>query len=218
MTQRPTPPAGFVERSLLGELRDAHVEERRLRAQAEQLVASTHSMSVMLLAAEGQANGLLKLVVAARRLIEARDGRDALAGLAEVITNVLGSEDFVVYGRRPGAARLAPLAGVGDAYARALGAQAAPAALETWLAERQVALRRCSGAVRLADQDIAICVPLTILDRVVGVIAIHQLLPHRAPLDASDDDVLGLLGAFAPTAILAADHRAGWTQLTVEEP
>ena len=216
MSPRATPPLGAIEHSLLAELRDAHRDEERLRAQAEQLLASTRSMSVMLLAAESHANRLLKLVVAARRLIEARDGRDALAALSEVVVAVVGSEDFVVYGLRPDSGTLVPLTGVGPAYTHALIEGEGPREIVGWLSDRQHALRPAPGAVRLGEREIAACIPLTILDRVVGAIAIHSLLPHRGPLDAGDDDVLAFIGTFAPTAVLAADHRAGWTQLDVE--
>ena len=217
MTPRATPPLGAIEHSLLAELRDAHRDEERLRAQAEQLLASTRSMSVMLLAAESHANRLLKLVVTARRLIEARDGRDALAALAEIVVAVVGSEDFVIYGLRPDSGILVALGGAGASYAQALIDGEGPRVIGAWLADRQHALRAAPGAVRLGERQIAACIPLTILDRAVGAIAIHNLLPHRGPLDAGDDDVLAFIGTFAPTAVLAADHRAGWTRLDVED-
>lgn len=216
MSPRATPPLGAIEHSLLAELREAHRDEERLRAQAEQLLASTRSMSVMLLAAESHANRLLKLVVTARRLIEARDGREALAALAEVVVAVVGSEDFVIYGLRPDSGSLVALAGFGASYAQAIIDGEGPPAIANWLADRQYAVRPGLGAVRLGEREIVACIPLTILDRVVGAVAIHSLLPHRGPLDAGDDDVLAFIGTFAPTAMLAADHRAGWTQLDVE--
>jgi len=216
VSSRPTPPLGAIEHSLLAELRDAHRDEERLRSQAEQLLASTRSLSVMLLAAENHANRLLKLVVTARRLIEARDGREALAALTEVVVAVVGSEDFVIYGLRPDSGSLVALSGMGPSYVQALIDGEGPRVIGAWLDDRQHSLRAAPGAVRLDNREIAGCIPLTILDRAVGAIAIHSLLPHRGPLDAGDDDVLAFIGTFAPTAMLAADHRAGWTQLDVE--
>jgi GAF domain-containing protein len=60
---------------------------------------------------------------------------------------------------------------------------------------------------------VAAVVPLKVLDRVVGAIVIGSLLPHRELLGGRDREILGLLAAYAATAIIAADRRARWRQL-----
>ena len=55
--------------------------------------------------------------------------------------------------------------------------------------------------------------PLRVLDRVVGAIVIGELLPHRAPLDRCDREILELLGSYAATAIIAAARRRRWRRL-----
>jgi hypothetical protein len=66
---------------------------------------------------------------------------------------------------------------------------------------------------RHMDANVAAVVPLCVIDRVLGAIVIARLLPHREALSICDRDILRLLGAYAATAIIAADRRGEWNQL-----
>jgi GAF domain-containing protein len=49
-----------------------------------------------------------------------------------------------------------------------------------------------------------VCVPLSIKERVVGVIAMYKLLPHKKGLTGLDFKLLELLGGHAATALVSS--------------
>jgi hypothetical protein len=205
------------ERLLREELIVSHREQTRLRLQSEQLVSSNRDLSTLLFSAERRAGELVKIIVAARRLLEARTGREALRSLEEILINVIGTEDFVVLSAVPDAKTLVPVGGMGnahessrrqtlslDAFAECLhgGRRLFASTPSTWGGETPM---------------LAACIPLRIMERVVGVIVIQRLLPHREALTAFDDELLTLLGEIAATIIIAADRRCEWTSLLVRD-
>ena len=54
------------------------------------------------------------------------------------------------------------------------------------------------------ERDICVCVPLRIKDRVVGVIAMYKLLPHKKGLTGLDFKLLELLAGHAATALVSS--------------
>jgi len=107
-------------RILRAELLDAHRDLMRARTQAEQLIVSNRDLSSLLASASSQAGELLKVSVAFRRLSEAGDAAAAaLWAVEDVAINVVGTEDFVLLACGP-TARMHPIAGMGDAFDKAL--------------------------------------------------------------------------------------------------
>lgn len=185
---------------------EARRELARLREQNEQLVASNGDLSRLLLAAEQRNGDAIKLIVSARRLMEAGSPADALRSLEEILINVVGTEDFVVLALHGDA--LIPIAGVGGAVEHARQYPPSRSVVLECLAHQEAV-----ASIRWHGEDVAACIPLRIDSRIVGAIAIANVLPHRAVLDVYDDEVLQLLSKFAASAILSAGHRADWTQL-----
>jgi len=180
-------------RILRAELLDAHRELVRLRTQLEQLLASNRDLSSLLSSSAQRSGELLKIIVAFRRLLEAHDAAAAMRSIEEILINVIGTEDFVVLLHTEAtAAPLVPVAGMGPSRDEAR--QHAPTMPE---------LLQLDGKV----------VPLYIAEHSVGVVVIASLLPHRDPLNASDDQVLTLLSRFGASAIMAAHHRHTWTHV-----
>lgn len=168
-------------RVLRAELLDTHRDLMRARTQAEQLIVSNRDLSSLLASASSQTGELLKVSVAFRRLSEAGDAAAALWALEDVAINVVGTEDFVLLACGA-AARMYPIAGMGDAFDEAL--DSAPTLAE----------------LRQSDDRV---VPLWFGGTVVGALVIRRLLEHRLPLTAADEQVLALLSHFAATAIVA---------------
>jgi hypothetical protein len=183
--------------------------ERNLRDQTEQLIASARRVSEKVLLTQRQLDHLTKAVVSMRRLLEAHDERDAVASVREILVNVIGTEHFVVYGAGTNGRSWVPLVGMGRSFDTAMAAGSAPSYVIEWLVARGSARDRADGGA-IWDRGVVACVPLTLLDGLYGAIVIHQLLPHRAPLDMDDEELLMLLGRIAPTAMLAARHRLTW--------
>ena len=182
-------------RILRSELLEAHRELARLRMQNEQLMGSNRDLSSLLVNTEKRSGELVKIIVAFRRLLESEDAASALRCVEEILINVIGTEDFVVLLITDRDA-MRVVAGMGPSITRAH--EALPT-LEQ--------LHRSGERV----------VPLYIADTVVGAVAIHELLPHRDPLNHNDDQVLNLLSRFAATVVMAAEHRKLWTRVKFAE-
>jgi hypothetical protein len=185
---------------------EARRDLARLREQNEQLVASNGDLSRLLLAAEQRNGDAIKLIVAARRLMEAASAAEALRSLEEILINVVGTEDFVVLALQGDA--LVPIAGMGGAVEHSRQYPPSRAVIMDCLAHQEAV-----ASIRWYGEDVAACIPLRIDSRIVGAIAIANVLPHRGVLDVYDDEVLRLLSKFAAPAILSAGHRSDWTQL-----
>jgi GAF domain-containing protein len=77
-------------------------------------------------------------------------------------------------------------------------------------------IRTEGGSVdRQGDDAITACIPMKIGQRVLGVIAIFRLLPHKGGLNSVDLDLLDLLSTHAAVALLFTrlysemDHPVG---------
>jgi hypothetical protein len=190
-------------------LHDARRIEQTLREQTARLIASMHDLSEKTLSMQQHLDHLTRIVVSMRRLLEARDERDAIVSVREIVMTLVGSEDFVVYGAVAHGRAWAPLTGMGRSHEHAQAAGTAPGYVTDWLLERGSARVREDGSA-IWDNGVVACVPLTLVDGLYGAIVIHRLLSHRPPLGPKDEELLMLLGTIAPVAILSARHRLEW--------
>jgi hypothetical protein len=83
-------------RSLRGELLEAHRDLNRLRMQCDQVVAANRDLSLQLTAASRSGGESLRTMVAFRQLLEAADAADAIRGIADIMINIVGTEDFAI--------------------------------------------------------------------------------------------------------------------------
>jgi len=186
---------GSELRILRAELLDAHRELVRLRSQTEQLLASNRDLSSLLSTSAQRTGELVKIIVAFRRLLEAPDAAAALRSIEEILINVIGTEDFVLLlSMESLSAPMHPIAGMGPALEGA---------------------RKKAPTLDEANTADGRALPMYIAEHLVGVIVIETLLPHRDPLNASDDEVLHLLSRFGATAVMAAHHRRSWTRVSL---
>jgi hypothetical protein len=195
------------------ELDTALAEAERLRLQVATLLNTHQQLSTLLVAADTRVGDMLKLLVTVRAMIESRDANAALESLEDVLVNVIGCDEYTVYSIDPRDRMLVPIAGSGQ-----LVRPSDRISLdESWLGEvvqsGSLLVTREPEPQQRHRIDVAAVVPLKVLDRVVGAIVISSLLPHRELLGACDREILGLLGVYAATAIIAADRRARWRQL-----
>lgn len=198
-----------------GELALALEETDRLRTQLERLITANKNLSALLVSSDTRSGVLLKLLVTVRSLIESRNATSALDGVCDILVNVVGTNDFLVYSLGEAGDTLVPIAGKGDSFE--LGSTVPLAG--SWLGnvvragEVLIAHGPIRSSYRRKMSNVAAVVPLKVLDRVVGAIVIARVLAHRDLLDVCDREVLGLLGAYAATAIIAADQRCQWSHL-----
>jgi len=151
---------------------------------------------------EAKVTNLACLYVAITSVHGALDRRSVLSSVQEIVTNLIGSEEMAIFETDAARGRLTLLASMGiepgryqeiDIGAGPIGRAAT--------GERLV---RTEGGSLTEDGDDALtaCVPLKIGGRVIGVLAVFRLLPHKGRLDSIDLDLFDVLAAHASTALL----------------
>jgi nitrate/nitrite-specific signal transduction histidine kinase len=144
---------------------------------------------------EEQNSNLANLYVASHQLHTCPDRATVLSTIQEIIINLIGSEQLVIYQRgsdavfRPAASfgldeeRLVELPGEG-------------------------ALEKLGQGDVFADpahqQPLTACVPLKVGDRVEGAILVFRLLEHKPSLEQVDHELFELLSVHASTALHCA--------------
>jgi len=191
----------------------ARVDE--LQRQVSTLLATQRELSSLLVASQARNGEQVKLLAVVRGMIDARDSTEALERLVDILSNVIGAREFTVYALDPIDEALVPIAG-------AHGGQGAGDRIP--LAHDRLGTTVRGGRLYVAGAmergrsghpppEVEAVAPLRILDRVVGAVVIASLLPHREGLDRCDREIMELLGAYAATAIVAADRRRRWHRL-----
>jgi GAF domain-containing protein len=152
---------------------------------------------------EAQVANLASLYVAVTSVHGAWDRPSVLTSVQEIVTNLIGSEEMAIFETDVEHGRLMLLASIGiepswyqeiDVGEGAIGRAAATG-------ERLI---RSEGGSLSEEGDAALtaCIPLKVAGRVVGVLAVFRLLPHKLRLDAIDIDLFDVLAAHAASALL----------------
>lgn len=147
---------------------------------------------------EQQNTNLANLYVASHRLHSTLDRGEVLAGIQEIIINLIGSEELAVFEIRTGerAPRLAASFGL---EFRSFGEFPAEAqeAIEQSLRNPEVCIGEDDG-VGLRP---TVCIPLRVDGRVIGVIAVFRFLQQKLGIENVDRDLFDLLSTNAATAL-----------------
>ncbi len=139
---------------------------------------------------ERENHGLASLYVASYQLHGSLDPREVVRTISEILINFVGAKTFALYLLEDGALRAAAAEGVSaDALAPLDPAQPL--------------------GPRLLDKDPLAVRPLRLRDRVVGALAIWELLAQKGRLDDVDGELLNLLGSHAAIALEAARLHSG---------
>jgi nitrate/nitrite-specific signal transduction histidine kinase len=145
---------------------------------------------------------LANLYVASYRLHSTLDPVEVIECIKEVLINMVGSEEFSVFIVDDETNELM-LAGYEGEIARRFEGRRVRfgEGIEGAVAE--------SGKMLLPNgndpsRDVCVCVPLRIKERVVGVIALYKLLPHKKRLTTLDFKLLELLAGHAATALVSS--------------
>jgi len=180
----------------------AYTEEyvQRLLAENERLRLLVDGLKAE---SEAQVSNLASLYVAVTSVHGALDRPSVLSSVQEIVTNLIGSEEMAIFETDAARGRMTLLASMGiepGAYQEiSIGEGAIGRAAAT--GERLI---RQEGGSLTDDADAALtaCIPLTVAGRVVGVLAVFRLLPHKGRLDAIDIDLFDVLAAHAASALL----------------
>ncbi|HEX6098251.1 MAG TPA: hypothetical protein VF432_18125 [Thermoanaerobaculia bacterium] len=148
---------------------------------------------------EEQNSNLANLYVASHQLHTSVDRATVLATIQEIVINLIGSEQLVIYERcRDSVFRPAASFGLD----------------EQRLAEvtGEYAVEKLGKGHVFTDpadrQPLTACVPLQVGDRVEGAILVFRLLEHKPSLEQVDHELFELLSVHASTALHCASLHA----------
>ena len=149
-----------------------------------------------------QNEGLANLYVASFQLHSTLDPEEVMGTVKEIIINLVGSEEFVIFVADKRTGELSPVAWEGSSPVQDGASAPWDAALLNRVARTGQPFFAPAGP-RRRGAPLA-CVPLTIKKEVVGVIAVFGLLAHKTGLAALDMEILNLLAGHAATAIVSS--------------
>ncbi len=170
---------------------------------------------------ESQNNGLAGMYVATYRLHGSRGEEEVVQVIGEIVANLIGSEEMVLYSLENGVEKPLLLYSVGVEEA-ALDADGPLVDLVRKVAQSgsshfctetgsAIAPEVEVQAVPASSSVVTACVPLRIYDGTWGVLVIFGLLPQKPCLESFDFELLDLLGSQAGVALhrTALEERLG---------
>jgi hypothetical protein len=184
-------------------------DESRLREELARTEDRKREFSAQFAEVERQNSNLANLYVASYRLHGTLDREEILAGVQEILANLVGCEQTAVFDLTEdrSALRLVSANGIErDRYRTVplgrgpIGAAAASG--EAFLAGPG------AGERSPEEPDLTACIPLRLDGRVIGAIAMFRLLPQKAGIEELDRELFDLLATHAATALYCADLHA----------
>jgi hypothetical protein len=172
-----------------------HTEQLTQRVRELQHENEAQHRRVRLLSAERQrletqVSNLARLCSASVRLREAQTDSELMTTFEEIIKDLIGSEAFAVFELESGATALSLLGcmGVDSELLRRVPLEDGPLARVVQQGRSWVSETPPADALALSA-----CIPLKLGTRVLGVIAIFRLLPHKACFEAADHVLFDML-------------------------
>ena len=167
---------------------------------------------------EAQVANLASLYVAVTSVHGALDRPSVLSSVQEIVTNLIGSEEMAIFETDPVHGRLTLLASTGIEPGAYQEVAIGEGAIGRAAASGERLIRQEGGSLTEdGDASLTACIPLNVAGRVVGVLAVFRLLPHKGTLDTVDIDLFDVLAAHAASALLftrlyaASDGMVGAT-------
>jgi len=145
----------------------------------------------------------MQVAAAFQRLQTAANGPDALAAVGEIVSQLIGCEEYALFAAEPGRASLTLVAAVGINVAGLRGISAESGYIGRAASQGKMYIVSPFGALPGVPQEthLTACVPLRHGSRIAGVLALFRLLPHKGRLATSDTELLGLLSAYGSAAL-----------------
>lgn len=180
-------------------LRFAATSPPIMHAKIDAILSENRRLSEEHVTVEERLSALATRFVAVASLHQAVDEAGVVAAVQEVVANLVGSEEFILFDVHAGSGRLTPLASCGVDTAGYGDLRVEDGLIGGAAAGRPFVVPEDGVPDRTG---LTAAIPLRIEERVFGVLAIFRLLPQRPPLDDSDRDLLELVGTHAARALL----------------
>lgn len=195
-----------IENHLLAIQRDMErslEEKRKLEERLARMEAENRKFSGRYIDVEQQNANLANLYVASYRLHSTLNRQEVLAVIEEIIINLIGSEELIIFEIDPDRTHLRRIASFGieeDRYQSipmgkgVIGEVALTG--QPYLAEHTT-----DQATLLEEPDLTACLPLKLGDTINGAIAIFRLLPQKPGFGSLDYELFDLLSTHAAASL-----------------
>jgi hypothetical protein len=146
---------------------------------------------------------LERLNAASARLIQSLEHKDVFEAIAEIIANLIGSEEVAIFDYFPlvRTLKLAWSSGVEDDILRALGSGAGFIGRAALGQTSQFPGRQLNTPLLGYERNLTACIVLKSSDEIIGVIAILGLLPQKSCLEWADFELLKFLEVYGAVAL-----------------
>jgi len=196
--------ADAAVRELLNKIEQLEAEKSELLSRFRRVEAMRDQFTARVAEVESEFANLANLFVASNQLHSSLSPRGVTRRIKEVLAQLVGAERYCMYLVNPEATELIPIASEGvagrDLLPLRVEGTTVGQVFQTGSAVIEGERDPSSGSI---DSPAAV-VPLSVEDRVVGVIAIFSTLTQKTRFDAVDFELFKLLGQHAAAALVSA--------------
>jgi len=192
-------------------VRDLVQQIERLEAEKNDLLSRTHraeainnQFTTRVQEVESEFSNLANLYVASNQLHSSLSPRGVTRRIKEVLAQLVGAERYSMYLTNADGTELVPIASEGVPGGELLPVPVAGSRLGDVLKKGEASVEEDADPSRGALDRPAAVIPLTVDERVVGVIAIFSTLSQKTRFDAVDFELFRLLGQQAASALVSA--------------
>lgn len=186
-----------AQRLVNGASQESDGRHRELSRRIQDLEANLAEMEELLGRTKRQASQLINLYVATYQLHASLETSDVCAAIADIAVNLLGAQRFTVW-LKDDAGGLWPAPEGADAESGSQPYVGGDSLVDACLAQNSPQFGPVEGS------DAMVALPFVRNGQAVGVLVVHAFLSHKAGLDASDHELLDMMGAHAASALIAA--------------
>lgn len=185
---------------------DLHPEVQRLRGLVDAAGAALNTLRDRCEELEESKAHLTRLAVASAQLHESDDEAEALRNLLDLLVNLIGTEQTAIWRLSSDGATLELRASQGIDAEPWQCVPVDQGSLGKAVSTGEIVVE---GEGEPCQGGPSVCVPLLVGRRVVGVVAVFRLLPHRGALRPQDADVFRMVSQQAGFALCCSGDAWG---------
>jgi len=191
-------------RDLLGKIERLESEKHELLQKFRQVEETRNLFSERFHEIEAELANLANLFVASNQLHATLSPRGVMRRLKEILAQLVGAQQYAIYLADTDSDQLVPIAAEGLLGDHVVSQPASEGQIgevfrsgSAWIDEDQAA--NCGTL----ERPVAV-IPMSVEDRVVGVIAVYSTLDQKGNFDTVDYELFNLLGRQAAWALVSA--------------
>jgi|SRR6266508_1910972 len=181
-----------------------HTRHAELREHLAKIERASREFCAQYTEVEEQNSNLANLYVASYRLHGTLDRDNVLNAVREIIINLIGCEQFVVFEVAADRDALVPATSSGLDPERLRNIRLGAGAIGRTARDGVTRVAPIEGATDGDERSLTACIPLKLDGNVTGVIALFRLLPQKAGFQQIDHELFDLLATHAASALYSS--------------